>query len=165
MDHQGGRRVAQTRRLLADCHSCCAGEWWSTSSWRNQVLRGRPLGLFQAGPGRSPPRALTLSLRAACAGVSSGSWQTWPKREWRRCEMVTQMSSRPVVSQIDSLETKSDQWTQSMRRWHLVLNAWSLRTSTTNSVHWMGRANCPKVKYQELLLLCFDSVSFYFKLN
>ena len=41
--HQGGRRAAQTNWFVADCHSCCAGEPWSTSSWRNQVLRGRSL--------------------------------------------------------------------------------------------------------------------------
>ena len=52
MVHQGGRtcRVAQTKRFVADCHSCCAGESWSTSSWPNQVLGDCPLGLFQAGP-------------------------------------------------------------------------------------------------------------------
>ena len=72
--HQGGRRAVQTIRSAAECHSSPAWDSKSASSWPTQVLRGRPLGLFQAGQGQDPPRASTLSLRDTWAGVPVADW-------------------------------------------------------------------------------------------
>ena len=139
--HQGGRRAAQTKHFVADCCRLLC-------RWVMVRLAGATrcyVVSFRLGQDGVPlERALTLSLRVACAGVSIGSRRTWPKREWRRREMVSRMPWNPFVS----------------KNWNAEKQRETSNVFYSNSWYELVRSLWVDVAF----MITFDTVSYYLDL-